>query len=104
MRDPAIHIEWDRAVGDDPLSVIFACNVNMRAGGMSTLAGWITDHIPGFQFRTQWGALVSGKVQVKMTQPVRSSPSLSRSSAMPSSFERTTSPSAMAVAKLSTPR
>ena len=55
MGDPAFQVEGNDTIDRDPLAVVFAGNVNVRAGGVATLTGGETERIAFFQPLTKPG-------------------------------------------------
>ena len=49
MGDPAFKVEGDGTIDRDPLTIVFAGNVNVRTCGLPALAGGETKHVTPFQ-------------------------------------------------------
>jgi len=62
---PAFQVEGDRAVRQDPLAVVFARQVHVRAGGLAALTGGVADVIAGLEVRPGCHAPDVANVQVE---------------------------------------
>src|SRR5205814_2094440 len=63
--DPARQVERNRAVSGDPLAVVFARNVYVRAGGPAALARGVANGLAALDEFSSRHAVLGGDVQVQ---------------------------------------
>src|SRR3990172_8012951 len=66
---PAAEHEWQRAICDDPFTVVFARQVNVGAGRKTALAGGMPEGIAGVNPGALGDATFIGNVQVHQHPP-----------------------------------
>src|SRR5664279_4266528 len=65
MRRPTIHNEWNGAVSRYPLTVVFACDMDMRTGCLAAFARRVPNWVTGFNQRSLAYFIVGSHVQIK---------------------------------------
>ena len=65
-RDELIEAQalYERAIGLDPLAIIFSCNVDMRSGYVPAFAGRIPDRLTGLDLLSNSDAAIRSEMQI----------------------------------------